>query len=821
MKKIFAFMLASAASALLLVSCGDMAGLEKQLESMKSRIDALENSISEANDNATALSRFVKGNIIIVAYQASEDGYTLELSDGSKIKVTFGDKAAKLIPLISVDKDGNWVCSYDGGKTFNPVPGASSSKDVDGYTPLIALDEEHFWTVSTDGGKTFKRLTDAKGKPMNASEGSSFSDKSSVFSDVSYSEKDAEMVFTLPGGQQVKVPVLDTFYMKVQGYKENTKVFLSETLTYDVELSDVANAVLKTPQGWSAKLTDKQLIIISPAAGESGDCVVDVVLVSGKGFIKTVSLKFAFVAEDEESAACASWKKFVKNDKDNLLLDFSFAGYMHGETAPPEVSALSYQTYNVLDYGAVPNDGKSDREAFLAAYRAAIGAGGEHNPSAKAVIYFPEGEFILHTSDDDNAGKSHSLLLRAGDFVLKGAGRDKTTIVMQDPNRPNSAQLYSSPVMIELKHNSGLKKLTDVTADAEKGSFSVEVASTSGIAAGDWVCLSVQNNDKDMIAEELHPHKLEPGMSDLASNGVRVVDYHRVVSISGNRLTFKEPLMHKVASKWKWEVSQYPHYENVGVEDITFKGNAKEDFVHHASWEDDGAYKLVNFTRITNGWMRRVRFTSVSEASSITNCANVSVYDVIIDGNRGHSSIRSQQSSRVFIGAVLDKSDGHITGTKIKKEGVGQYHAVGVSKPSIGTVLWRNTWGSDSCFEAHATQPRATLIDHCKGGWMPYRQGGDESQVPNHLADLTIWNFESETAVSGEWKWWDSGKWWKFLPPLVIGFHGQPCNFSMSQTGLVESNGTSVLPESLYEAQLRRRLGAVPAWLNELRHLQK
>ena len=821
MKKIFAFMLASAASALLFVSCEDTAGIEKQLEGIASRMDALDSSISEANRNASALSSFVKGNIIIVGYQATEDGYTLDLSDGSKIKVTFGDKAAKLVPLISLDKDGNWVYSYDGGKTFSLIPGASSSKDVDGYTPLIALDEEHYWIFSTDGGKTFKRLTDVNGKPMNASEGTSFSHKSSVFSDVSYSEKDSEMVFTLPGGKQVRVPVLDNFYMKIEGYKENTKVFLNETLSYNVELSDVADAIIKTPQGWNAELTDKKLIITTPAKGESGDCVIDVVLVSSKGFLKTLSLNFVFSAEDEESATCASWKKFVKNASDNVLLDFSFAGYMHGETAPPDVNTLSYTTYNVLDYGAVPNDEKSDRAAFLAAYSAAIGAGKEHNPSAKAIIYFPEGEFILHTSADNEAGKSKSLLLRAGDFVIKGAGRDKTTIVMQDPNLPNSTQLYSSPVMIELKHNSGLKKLTDVTADAEKGSFFVEVASTSGIAVGDWVCLSVLNNDKDMIAEELLPYKLESGMTDLASNGVRVVDYHQVVSISGKTLTFKEPLMHKVSYKWKWEISQYPHYENVGVEDITFKGNAKDDFVHHASWEDDGAYKLVNFTRITNGWMRRVRFTSVSEASSITNCSNVSVYDVIIDGNRGHSSIRSQVSSRVFIGAVLDKSDGNITGTKIKKEGVGQYHAVGVSKPSIGTVLWRNTWGNDSCFESHATQPRATLVDHCKGGWMPYRQGGDESQVPNHLADLTIWNFESETAFSGEWKWWYTGKWWKFLPPFVIGFHGQPCNFSASQTGLIESNGTAVLPESLYEAQLRRRLGAVPAWLNEIRHLQK
>ena len=51
-------------------------------------------------------------------------------------------------------------------------------------------------------------------------------------------------------------------------------------------------------------------------------------------------------------------------------------------------------------------------------------------------------------------------------------------------------------------------------------------------------------------------------------------------------------------------------------------------------------------------------------------------------------------------------------------ENAGQFHAVGVNGPTMGTVIWRNLWGDDACFEAHADQCRATLIDCCKGGWM-------------------------------------------------------------------------------------------------------
>ena len=91
--------------------------------------------------------------------------------------------------------------------------------------------------------------------------------------------------------------------------------------------------------------------------------------------------------------------------------------------------------------------------------------------------------------------------------------------------------------------------------------------------------------------------------------------------------------MHAVDPQWKWTIQKYPHYENVGVEDMTFEGKAKVDFTHHGSWEDDGAYKPINLIRLTNSWMRRVGFRSVSEASSIVNSSNVSVYDVVIDAS--------------------------------------------------------------------------------------------------------------------------------------------------------------------------------------------
>ena len=85
------------------------------------------------------------------------------------------------------------------------------------------------------------------------------------------------------------------------------------------------------------------------------------------------------------------------------LLDFSYAGYMRSECAPPEAALTGYTVIDVTKYGAVPDDGKSDREAFLQSIKAATGqdytidGNGwivfNHKEKANAIIYFPEGEY--------------------------------------------------------------------------------------------------------------------------------------------------------------------------------------------------------------------------------------------------------------------------------------------------------------------------------------------------------------------------------------------------------------------------------------------
>ena len=238
------------------------------------------------------------------------------------------------------------------------------------------------------------------------------------------------------------------------------------------------------------------------------------------------------------------WKEFVhdaNNNSSSTLLDFSYAGYRHGEESIPEVN---YPVYNVCDYGAIPNDGLSDREAVEKAIKTASQKG-------QGIIYFPKGRFDLRPKDAPN----QSILIDSDNIILKGegAGEGGTELYMEYPNEVLDNTLWNTPELISFRYiKSTDKQLAELISDAPKGSFSIEVSSTSGLHIGKWISIRLKNNDTRLIAEELEPYKVESEWRELLDQGIQITEYHQIQNIIGNKVVFKEPMLHQVESKWGW-----------------------------------------------------------------------------------------------------------------------------------------------------------------------------------------------------------------------------------------------------------------------------
>ena len=853
-----------------LYSCDERDDLRSDIDNLKERVANLEASIEQMNSDISNYQQMVEGKILVVGYSKDEqDNYTIELSNGETVTIYSGKVDINDMPLFSVNASGHWAYTINdmttellvNDKPVSAIPEAGTA----GVTPKLKVDANGFWLISIDNGSTWNKL----GNNQIADGTQAVANASSLFSNVTIDEATGQITFTIRAdNSQVKVPIYGKdFYLTIK-YEGTATFGLGQKQEFLVEQANVETATIEN-QTWGVKLTENKLIVTAPKTNVQGkeyEEQIYIKIFSKEGYCRVVKLPVKLLTTEIDANSALAWQRF-RQGEDNVLLDYSYAGYNHGESAPQGAFSLGYQVINVKERMTAKN--MTAREALISILQekgmTRVNGTNKLNANAKIVIYFPAGDYVLHNDDDNtrdeskqkdavdskNNNVSSGIEIYGGNFVIKGDGPDKTRLIMETPNLPTSiSNLSSSPILLAIKHTNGPNnagnspKLASVTENAKRGDFTVKVSGTTGISSGQWVQLRLRSGDRELVKKEIGPIALNenwaiakaPISINQSSDdlyGVKITEFHQVKSAANGKITFYEPIMHDIDIKYNdtegWEIRTYKYLENVGIEDLSFVGNALDGYAHHGEghaeqakvgWQYDGAYKPLLLQRVVNSWVRNVHFESVSEALTFAESANSSAYDIRISGKRGHSAVRSQGSSRVFIGKVRDESAGNDV---YGKSCQGQFHGCGVSKPSVGTVLWNVTWGNDACFESHATQPRATLIDNCSGGLVYYRAGGDENEVPNHLGDLTLWNLNvtGTDSHASNFAWWsDSDTWWKIFPPIVVGTHGMNVKFSgkeQQQVTYEESTGMKVSPESLYEAQLRERLGYVPGWLNALK----
>lgn len=853
-----------------LYSCDERDDLRSDIDNLKERVANLEASIEQMNSDISNYQQMVEGKILVVGYSKDEqDNYTIELSNGETVTIYSGKVDMNDMPLFSVNASGHWAYTINdmttellvNDKPVSAIPEAGTA----GVTPKLKVDANGFWLVSIDNGSTWNKL----GNNQIADGTQAVANASSLFSNVTIDEATGQITFTIRAdNSQVKVPIYGKdFYLTIK-YEGTATFGLGQKQEFVVEQANVETATIEN-QTWGVKLTENKLIVTAPKTNVQGkeyEEQIYIKIFSKEGYCRVVKLPVKLLTTKIDANSAIAWQHF-KTGENNVLPDYSYAGYNHGESAPQGAFSLGYQVINVKERMTAKN--MTAREALISILQekgmTKVNGTNKLNANAKIVIYFPAGDYVLHNDDDNtrdeskqkdavdskNNNVSSGIEIYGGNFVIKGDGPDKTRLIMETPNLPTSiSNLSSSPILLAIKHTNGPNnagnspKLASVTENAKRGDFTVKVSGTTGISSGQWVQLRLRSGDRELVKKEIGPIALNenwaiakaPISINQSSDdlyGVKITEFHQVKSAANGKITFYEPIMHDIDIKYNdtegWEIRTYKYLENVGIEDLSFVGNALDGYAHHGEghaeqakvgWQYDGAYKPLLLQRVVNSWVRNVHFESVSEALTFAESANSSAYDIRISGKRGHSAVRSQGSSRVFIGKVRDESAGNDV---YGKSCQGQFHGCGVSKPSVGTVLWNVTWGNDACFESHATQPRATLIDNCSGGLVYYRAGGDENEVPNHLGDLTLWNLNvtGTDSHASNFAWWsNSDTWWKIFPPIVVGTHGMNVKFpgkEQQQVTYEESTGMKVSPESLYEAQLRERLGYVPGWLNALK----
>ncbi len=513
----------------------------------------------------------------------------------------------------------------------------------------------------------------------------------------------------------------------------------------------------------------------------------------------TITLLFFSISLFSFAQTADIWKKYIGETTDANIPDlpnYSYAGYQLGNEPIPDRSDL--KIFNVTDYGAIANDSNSDFKAIKDAVNAA-----ENNNGG--IVFFPPGEFLVNTQSGNN---TPVIEINTGNIIFRGSGSVKGGTVINMKNHmflPGGKNPWETPALIQFNGNGSGKK-TKITKNAKRNDFSISVNNARDFKNVKFVRLKMDPN-KAVNNEYLENRKPRNIWSKINDDGISLQELHEIASVneSNNTLTFKDPIIDDIKSSDDWEVRVVTLLENCGFEDIHFKGNFKEEFKHHKNYIHDEGWKFISMSDIAHSWIRRCRFSDVNKCISMGNAYASSITSILIDGNRGHGiSVVNNGSTRVLQGLIWDNTN------------KGMWHGTDMSSRACGSVVWRVNAPNGRGWDLHAAQPRTNLIDNYTSYDLS-GAGGHYSNNPNHLKGLTIWNQKRVGKTDTNINFWnDCGKNYcgtTIVNPIIVGMHGSKTTFKNSTLKYEESNGKKVQPASLYEAQLKHRLGKTPTWL--------
>ncbi|CAK8719843.1 hypothetical protein GMJAKD_09120 [Candidatus Electrothrix aarhusensis] len=431
------------------------------------------------------------------------------------------------------------------------------------------------------------------------------------------------------------------------------------------------------------------------------------------------------------------------------LPDFSYAGYHNGEESLPD--GTGWAVINVIDYGATPDDGTDDTAAIKDAIAAA------ESISDPVKLIFPAGRFIINDV----------LIIQKKNFILQGAGSqaDGTVIApsrpMKDMTKPPLI-LATEQEIVASKQKTGHGDLyspfswaggviwvgssdthgntaatgtaTRTNSTANRGDHTVSTEDASRLSAGQVVQLRYYDNSSD---HPLHDHIFDCTASDLPKGygsslpkNPEVVQNITVDSVSGNNVTFKEPLNHDIRAGWHCDLKTFDWFTEIGIEGITIEFPMTTYAGHHIEEGYNGIYVNDGL----NCWIDDIQIINSDSGVLVENSKNVTIRNIVINGRGGHYALMAANSDQILFRDFQ-------TSTRT-------CHNLSFNTYARTTVYTHGRVDAIS-FDQHNGMNHQNLLDdldlvgEVRHLW---EHGGSSSRRPTHGAFNTAWNLRFSPA---------------------------------------------------------------------------
>lgn len=486
-----------------------------------------------------------------------------------------------------------------------------------------------------------------------------------------------------------------------------------------------------------------------------------------------------------------------------FLHDFSYAGYRRGEAEPPRVGGPVHDA--VGDFGA-DNTGKTDATgAIQAAVNAAQSAGG-------GVVFIPEGDYLC----------KGGLWIGKSGIVIRGAGAGKTRLFFHDETSPKGTN-----IIMNGESSSDLGAM--LVRDADRFSRDLYVEDASGWSVGDDIDVGWVISDA-FIAEH--------GMTGVwkAHNG-KWLSFFRpnIVAIdtgvTPNRITVDVPLRYPVKLRDQASVKRRTAYiEECGIEDLSIANAIPDNLVNGLPQSVRREAIRLNYAK--NCWVRNVTTFAPSNdlvtsayhlydrGIGIQNSKRITVTDCVLQNAQ-----RRDGGGHGYLYEIIACND--VLFRDCAGNGGRHNFTVGWLFGSVGNVFlrctstngslsdWKNAVGPSDFHHSFAI---AALLDSCvfDDGWEAMNRGAMSGGAGHTATESVFWNCGGNGVLrSAQYGWGyliGNAASLKILAEVDLAKPG--LNWLENQfkgtlpMDFVEGTGRgdTLVPQSLYEEQLRLRL---------------
>jgi hypothetical protein len=466
------------------------------------------------------------------------------------------------------------------------------------------------------------------------------------------------------------------------------------------------------------------------------------------------------------SSGKLGYNKFAnegETNKDNVIPDFSTAGYKSGGVALPDIPVKRtifpvsgdnrINIQNAIDeVKNLPMDGNGFRGAVL----------------LQAGIYEVEGTLII-----DKSG-----------VVLRGTGQGLNGTIVKATKKAQHNLIEVNGSGSGLAEVGGTRK--KITTDyVPTGAISFTVESTAGFMVGDLIAIYRVPNQAWIDALDMAQYGWTPAGYDISFE-------RKIIGINGSTVTINAPVVDPIQTKYGggyiFKTNVTGRISNSGIENIRLVSYYLNDDDELHAWNG------IEMNRAEHCWVKQVTaqyfgyacvsLSNMSVYNTIEECAMVDPKSETTGGRKYSFNLESGSSFNLF--------------QRCYTNGGRHDYVTGSTVPGPNVFLDSYSINTKADIGPHHRWATGVLFDNIQGGQIIVQNR--KAMGTGHGwagAQTMFWNCKSPSydikveSPKGAMNW-------------GIGCTGSKKN----GTGYWESWGANVLPRSLYIAQLNDRLGS-------------